>query len=39
MLVALILLVIRRQRLRLSRHGLINTLWLSITAYGSRSVT
>jgi drug/metabolite transporter (DMT)-like permease len=33
-LVALILLVIRRQRLRLSRRGLINTLWLSITAYG-----
>jgi drug/metabolite transporter (DMT)-like permease len=33
-LVALALLIARRQRIRLSRHGLINSFWLSITAYG-----
>src|SRR5690349_11701666 len=33
-LVALAMLLARRQKLRLSRHGLINSLWLSLTAYG-----
>jgi drug/metabolite transporter (DMT)-like permease len=33
-LVALLMLMAKRQRLRLSRHGLISSLWLSLTAYG-----
>jgi len=33
-LVAFLMLLVKRQRLRLSRHGLINSFWLSITAYG-----
>jgi drug/metabolite transporter (DMT)-like permease len=33
-LVALAMLLARRQRIRLSRHGLVNSFWLSITAYG-----
>ena len=33
-LVALAMLLARRQKLRLSRHGLLNSLWLSLTAYG-----
>src|SRR5262245_44270205 len=33
-LVALAMLLAKRQRLRLSRHGLVNSFWLAITAYG-----
>ena len=33
-LVAFGILLAKRQRLRLSRHGLFNSLWLSVTAYG-----
>jgi drug/metabolite transporter (DMT)-like permease len=33
-LVALTMLLVKRQRLQLSRHGLINSFWLAVTAYG-----